>query len=284
MSADAELWAELRDIARVYLGSAPEQMRARVGTALEVADARDVRGVVGWLFGVLGGLEYTVGRREEAERYLGAAVALAEERGDGDLRVWILSEQALIADYDGEPERVLALAEEGVAATSRPTFATVRLLALAARARAALRDRTAAEAALGRARMALAELPVEQRGGGLFAYPEEKLASAEGDVWLRLGDPERALQALDRARQGYDGRDGERRSVIDRALVRLKIAAAHAAAGRPGVAAQLGEEALQLDGATSFASVRARARALGDVLGPHRDLPAVKRLLAQFTQ
>ncbi len=256
---------ELEAIAQAYLHSDPVALRPRVEAALAEAqgvtdDGIEARRLSGWLTGVLSSLAYTTGASDHARRLLGDALATADATGDGALRLWVRSQRALMDDGD---DGVDAPDDDDL---GPPSFAAVRLLALRARARAGRGDRGGAEAALARAWALLPRLPREQQGGGLFGYPEEKLASVEGDVWLRLHEPERARAALDRALRGYEAADGDRRSLIDRALVRLKLATALAVLGRRDEAAVLGGEALALDPRNQFASISRRAAALAEVL------------------
>jgi hypothetical protein len=259
-----EVRRELEAIGRVSLRSDPLELRPRVEAALAAARAADggieARRLSGWLTGVLSSLAFTSGAGDQARRLLREAVAAADATGDDALRLWLRSQRALMDDGDDGTD---APDDEEL---GPPSFAAVRLLALRARARAGRGDRAGAEAALARAWALLPRLPPEQRGAGLFGYPEEKLASVEGDVWLRLDEPERARAALERALRGYETAEGDRRSLIDRALVRLKLATALVALGRRDEAAALREEALALDPQHRFASIGLRAAALAEAL------------------
>lgn len=269
-----ELGRELAEIGRVYLASDPERLRPRVdaarSAALRAADEatstperREARRLSGWLEGVLASLAHTTGDRAEAQRRLRTAMATADDTGDDALRLWVRSQEALMEDHDGTGPPLGQTGDEDI---GPPSFAGVRLLALRARAAAGRGDAAAAAATLARAWALLAALPPAQRGGGLFGYPEEKLASVEGDVWLRLQEPQRARRALERSLRAYDEAEGDRRSVIDQALVRLKLGMALAALGLPDQAAVLGEQALALDPERRFTSVGLRAGALADAL------------------
>jgi hypothetical protein len=91
----------------------------------------------------------------------------------------------MLAAYTNRQQDVIALTNGGLEAAGRVASATaVKLASLQARAHATLGDRQAAEAALARARQMMAQVPEAEQDRGLFAFPEEKLVSHEGQVWL----------------------------------------------------------------------------------------------------
>jgi tetratricopeptide (TPR) repeat protein len=90
----------------------------------------------------------------------------------------------------------------------------------------------------------MAQLPQGEQDRGLFAFPEEKLASHEGQVWLQLGAPERAQESLQQALRLLDSATGGRRSPVDQAMVRLHLARSHAELGQFDEARQQAEQAL----------------------------------------
>jgi tetratricopeptide (TPR) repeat protein len=155
---------------------------------------------LGYLRGILASLSFALGDHAAAQAYCATALAIAQELGHRRLKAWVLSTESQLATYHGDHHRVIELTQAGLAAAAgTPTFAAVKLASLQAKAHASLGDRGAAEAALANARRSLALVPPEEQVGGLFSFPEEKLASHEGDVYLRLGEPRRAQQALWRA-------------------------------------------------------------------------------------
>jgi hypothetical protein len=104
----------------------------------------------------------------------------ADAAGDGQLRAWILSIQAMLAAYTNRQQDVVDLTDAGLEAAGQAASATaVKLASLQARAHATLGDRRAAEAAMALARQTMARVSPEAQDRGLFAFPEEKLASHE---------------------------------------------------------------------------------------------------------
>jgi tetratricopeptide (TPR) repeat protein len=171
----------------------------------------------------------------------------ADEAGDRQLRAWILSIQAMLAAYANRHQDVIDLTNTGLEAAGRVASATaVKLASLQARAHATLGDRQATEAALARARQMMAQVPQAEQNRGLFTFPEEKLASHEGQVWLQLGAPERAQKPLQRALRLLDSATGARRSPVDQAMVRLHLARSQAELGQFDQARQQAEQALAL--------------------------------------
>ena len=150
---------------------------------------------LGYLTGILAQLSLAQGDHDATQGHCAAAMRAADEAGDRQLRAWILSIQAMLAAYTNRHQDVIDLTNTGLAAAGRVASATaVKLASLQARAHATLGDRQAAEAALARARQMMAQVPQAEQDRGLFAFPEEKLASHEGQVWLQLGAPERAQE------------------------------------------------------------------------------------------
>ena len=173
---------------------------------------------LGYLTGILARLSLARGDHHATEGYCAAAMQAADEVGDGQLRAWILNIQAMLAAYTDQHQEVVDLTTAGLEAAGQAAGATaVKLASLQARAHANLGDRAAAEAAMALARQTMEQVPPEQQERGLFAFPEEKLASHEGQVWLQLGAPERAQKPLRRALHLLDSAIGARRSPVDQA-------------------------------------------------------------------
>jgi uncharacterized protein HemY len=134
------------------------------------------------------------------------------------------------------------------------------------------------------ARQTMAQVPPEEHDGGLFAFPEEKLASHEGQIWLQLGDPQRAQEPLQRAQRLLDSAMGPRRSPVDQAMVRLHLARSHAELGQFEQARQRAEEALALHCQRPVDHTRRRARELATLLQPDGDTQATQRILQELTR
>jgi hypothetical protein len=143
---------------------------------------------LGYLTSILAQLSLAQGDHDATKAHCAAAIRAADAAGDGQLRAWILSIQAMQAAYTNRHQDVIDLTDAGLeVASQQASAAAVKLASLQARAHANLGNRAAAEAAMARARRTMGQVPPQQQERGLFAFPEEKLASHEGQVWLQLG-------------------------------------------------------------------------------------------------
>jgi tetratricopeptide (TPR) repeat protein len=189
----------------------------------------------------------------------------------------------MLAAYTNRQQDVIDLTNAGLEAASQVASATaVKLASLQARAQANLGNQPAAEAALARARQTMAQVPPAEQDRGVFAFPEEKLASHEGQVWLQLGAPGRAQEPLRRALRLLDSATGARRSPVDQAMVRLHLARSHAQLGQFDAARQRAEEALALHRQRPVDHTRRRARELATLLEPYGDAEATQKILQEL--
>jgi tetratricopeptide (TPR) repeat protein len=283
-------------VARAYLTAAPaeltEEVRLYVAWVRRLLDnsrapAQHHRLYVqfGYMTGILAQLSLAQGDHDATQGYCAAAMQAADEAGDGQLRAWILSIQAMLAAYTNRHHDVIDLTGAGLEATGQMASATaVKLASLQARAHAALGDRQAAEAALARARQTTAQVQPEEQERGLFAFPEEKLASHEGQVWLQLGAPERAQESLQRALRLLNSAKGARRSPVDQAMVRLHLTRSHAELGQFDEARQQAEQALALHRQRPVDHTRRRAHELATLLQPYKEAEATQKILQELAR
>lgn len=240
---------------------------------------------LGYLTGLLAQLSLAQGDHTATQAYCAAAMRAADEVGDDQLRAWILSIQAMLAAYTNRHQDVIDLANAGLqAAGGRATATAIKLASLQARAHANLGNQAAAGAAMARARETLAQVPPQEQDRGLFAFPEEKLASHEGQVWLQLGAPERAQRPLRRALRLLDSATGARRSPVDQAMVRLHLARSHAELGQFDQARQQAEQALALHRQRPVDHTRRRAQELATLLKSYGESEATQKILHELTR
>jgi tetratricopeptide (TPR) repeat protein len=240
---------------------------------------------LGYLTGILANLSLAQGDHDATQAYCAAAMQAADEAGDRQLRAWILSTQAMLAAYTNRHQDAIDLTNAGLeAAGQRATATAVKLASLQARAHATLGDRQAAEAALSLARQTMAQVSPEEQDRGLFAFPEEKLASHEGQVWLQLGAPERAQESLQRALRLLDSATGGRRSPVDQAMVHLHLARSHAELGQFDEACQQAEQALALHRQRPVDHTRRRAHELATLLTSYDESEATQKILHELTR
>jgi tetratricopeptide (TPR) repeat protein len=240
---------------------------------------------LGYLTSILAQLSLAQGDHDATKAHCAAAMRAADAAGDGQLRAWILSIQAMQAAYTNRHQDVIDLTNAGLEVAGQQASATaVKLASLQARAHANLGNRAAAEAALARARQTMGQVPPQQQERGLFAFPEEKLASHEGQVWLQLGAPERAQKSLQRALHLLDSATGSRRSPVDQTMVRLHLARSHAELGQFDQARQRAEEALALHRQRPVDHTRHRAQELARLLKPYGEAEATQKILHELTR
>jgi tetratricopeptide (TPR) repeat protein len=238
---------------------------------------------LGYLTGILAQLSLAQGDHDATQADCALAMQAADAAGDGQLRAWILSIQAMLAAHTNRHQDVIDLTNAGLQAASEQASATtVKLASLQARAQATLGNRAAAEAAMALARQMMAQVSPKEHDRGVFAFPEEKLASHEGQIWLQLGDPERAQEPLQRALRLLDSATGPRRSPVDQAMVRLHLARSHAELGQFDQARQRAEEALALHRQRPVDHTRHRARELATLLKPNDEARATQKILQEF--
>jgi tetratricopeptide (TPR) repeat protein len=240
---------------------------------------------LGYLTGILAQLSLAQGDHDATQAYCAAAMQAADQVGDGHLQAWILSIKATLAAYTNQQQDVIDLTNTGLQATGQKASTTaIKLASLQARAHAILGDRKAAEAAMALARQRMVQVPPEEQGRGLFAFPEEKLASHEGQVWLQLGALERAQKSLQRALRLLDIATGARRSPVDQAMVHLHLARSHAELGDFNQARQHAEQALVLHRQRPVDHTRRRAQELAMLLESHDEAEAMHKVLQELTR
>jgi tetratricopeptide (TPR) repeat protein len=240
---------------------------------------------LGILTGILAQLSLAQGHHDATQAHCAVAMQAADKVGDRQLRAWILSIEAMLAAYTNRHQDVIDLTDAGLrSAGQAASTTTAKLASLQARAHATLGNRQAAEAALAWARQMLGQVPPEEQERGLFAFPEEKLASHEGQVWLQLGAPERAQESLQRALRLLDRATGARRSPVDQAMVRLHLARSHAELGQFDQACRQAEQALALHRQRPVDHTRRRALELVTLLKPYDEAEATQKILQEFTR
>jgi tetratricopeptide (TPR) repeat protein len=286
----------IEHIARIYLTAAPAELthevrlyvawvRRLLNNSRAPAQHHRLYVQLGYLTGILAQLSLAQGDHHATQGYCAAAMRAADEAGDGQLRAWILSIQAMLAAYTDQHQDVIDLTNAGLEAAGQAAGATaVKLASLQARAHAILGDRQAAEVAMALARQTMAQVPPEQQDRGLFAFPEEKFASHEGQVWLQLGAPERAQEPLQRALCLLDSATGARRSPVDQAMVHLHLARSHAELGQFDQARQHAEQALALHRQRPVDHTRRRAHELATLLTSYDGAEGTQKILQELAR
>ena len=157
--------AELTDAVRLYVA----WVRRLLNNSRAPAQHHRLYVQLGYLTGILAQLSLARGDHHATEGYCAAAMQAADAAGDGQLRAWILSIQAMLAAYTDQHHEVVDLTTAGLEAAGQAAGATaVKLASLQARAHANLGNRAAAETAMALARQMMEQVPPEQQERGLI--------------------------------------------------------------------------------------------------------------------
>ncbi|MET7390517.1 XRE family transcriptional regulator [Streptomyces sp. NPDC005529] len=234
-----QLMAETRALATDYLTSDPvvlftrtRHLRDRTFSLLEghqyPRQSADLYVAAGYLCGLLAWMSSDLGQLRDADTQGRTAWLCAELAGHNDLRAWVLSTRSKVCFWDGRLREAIAYARRG--ATCRPG-GTVGVLLACQEADAwsqlgahdeAIEALTRAEGLRGRT------LDVDDIGGIFSCQParQENYAAA---VYLRVGEPEKALRAADNALTLMAGQTV--RAYGTEAQIHISKASAHLATG-----------------------------------------------------
>ena len=130
-----------------------------------------------------------------ALRWYRTATGLADESDDTATRVWVRGRGALTMGYEGADRgRVIALAEEAVALSAKPSAGLLEAQVALAQAQAAVGLGAEAQRSLD---AALDMFPDVETSGAptIYAMPAWRMAMSASLVYCRLGDARRATRA-----------------------------------------------------------------------------------------
>ena len=231
-----QLDEDVRRLARDYLNKPPlplmlatVRVRNRVFTLLEGRQhpnqTRHLYLIAGRLCGLLAWMASDVGRHSEADTQARTGWLCAELADADGLRAWIRATQSKVAYWDGRVRESARLADDGLRMAA-PDSARVLLASLGARAWARLGNTDDAHAALARAEEER-EHAGEDEVGGLYGFSEAQQSYVAGTTYLWLQEPERALQAADRAVWLYEAGNPADRFYGAEMLALIDAATAH---------------------------------------------------------
>ncbi|MFF3337834.1 XRE family transcriptional regulator [Streptomyces flavidovirens] len=163
-----------------------------------------------------GWFAFDSGQHDEAQRYFLAAVRAAKASGDIRLGAGALSYMAIHGYSTGAPQDAVTAARaarEKVKGISTP-FLEAMLLTRQARGHAKLGERQATLAALGHAAELCAQGRSENDPSWLYWINEGEIHGQAGSSHLDLGDPQRAVDSLTRAREALNPTDLRTRGLI----------------------------------------------------------------------
>jgi len=220
-------------------------------------------------------------RKEHPARWaFRAAGEAAVEAEDDLLGAWVVASESMIPTYNGDPWEVLALTRRGqrLAAGARSTV-VAKLAALEAKAHASLGNHGAARDALAYANRAMATATAEETRPGVFGFTPAKNFFYEGTCHVRLGQPDAALAASQRALALYQ----PTKAFMEPTIARIDMAMAFAKKGDLDQACQLSRQVSALSADLLTGPILARVQEFFAGLEPrHRALPAVQEVREQL--
>ncbi|MFD3399847.1 hypothetical protein ACFWUU_04170 [Kribbella sp. NPDC058693] len=214
--------------------------------------------------------------RTAFRRWARTARVASAEAGDPLTQSWMLAQEAYGHFYSNDLSEAIAVAERAQEVSSAPGGVGAPLAAaLEARACAAIGDRRATTAALGRAEEHVSHLSGDALLPSAFGYNEAQLAFHAGSAYTRLRELPAAFAAQERALLLAAPGD-----YTDRAMTRLDRAACFAVDGDVTASAQeIAGTLLGLDDEQRRGIIDGRARdVIGGMSTKQRQLPVVREL------
>lgn len=223
-----------------------------------------------------GWLSDDLGDRDAGSRWLDRAASMAQEADDHEFCAYVLARKAQRMTGGGDEDRVVGLARAAARVPGAPALVRAFAAAQEAQGSAINGDAAAFEEAMDRARSlvdAAASAHLDDDTLGSFCTTPY-LSAHEGEGWLRLGKPRRAIDSFTTAVNQWPER--YRR---ERGMYLSRTAHAYLAASEPDQAAATAIDALAHAKATSSARIRRDVTALSRQLKPFRARAEVRTLL-----
>ena len=214
------------------------------------------------LSNIVGEILFNAGGFSQAREWYKTAEHAANDAGDRYLADIALGGLAYLPTYSDDPRGVIALLTPRLDSGPTATPAVSWLWGLRARAHAALDEATDFNRAIENARECLARSSQELIIPGIFSCVPQKLAFYEANGAVLLNEPQRALQAADRALAIYDMSE-----TTEPALVQLDRASALVQSREASEACRLAVTAVTAPATYRSVSVRTRARRFNHLLG-----------------
>ncbi|WP_431886414.1 helix-turn-helix domain-containing protein [Micromonospora wenchangensis] len=222
-----------------------------------------------------GWLSDDLGDRTAGDRWLDRASGMAQEADDREFSSYVLARRAQRMVGTGDDDRVIGLARAASRCHDVPPL--VHAFAAAQEAHGSTLDNDTAgfQTAIERAQTLVATGSAidDEHALGSFCTPPY-LAAQEGEGWLRLNQPHRAITSFTTAVNQWP--DRYRR---ERGMYLSRTAHAYLAAAEPEQAATTADEALTLATTTGSARVHRDILALTRQLKPFSHHPQVRELL-----
>lgn len=272
-------------------GFASELLTGQLRWAVSLLDAHVDRGISDQLHSAVGELAvgaawsaHDAGNNNSAHRCHQVALHCAEWSDDWEIRAETLADMSRIAQYGGDGEAALTLAEQGLIRSDRLTpLRRAYLTGVLARAHGVRRDGEDCLAAIGQAEDLFAAADPAQEAPAMVAfYGTAQLAGDTGYALGYLGIhgqyTRQAIERLHRAVNSYD--PGKVRA---RTLGLIRLASLNFVQGDPEHATAIAHDALHGAGSLHSHRVTDYLVELRRTAWRHRTVPGVARLRKRIT-
>jgi hypothetical protein len=225
-----------------------------------------------------GWLSDDLGDRASGDRWLNRAGSMAQEADDQEFWAYVLARKAQRMVGTGDEDRVVGLARAASRLPDTPPLVHAFAAVQQAHGSAVEKDTSAFQAAIEHAHTLIATAPPTRDNGTLGTFcTRPYLAAQEGEGWLRLNQPDKAIDSFTTAVNKWP--DHYRR---ERGVYLSRTAHAYLAASEPGRAATIAAQALTVATTTGSARARRDVTALARQLAPFSGQPEVRQLLDQL--
>ncbi|WP_460806131.1 helix-turn-helix domain-containing protein [Micromonospora zhanjiangensis] len=225
-----------------------------------------------------GWLSDDLGDRAAGDRWLERAGSMAQEADDQEFWAYVLARKAQRMVGTGDEDCVVGLARAASRLVDAPALVHAFAAVQQAHGSASERDVSAFQTAIEDAHALVATASPTGGDSALGSFcTRPYLAAQEGEGWLRLGQPRRAIDSFTAAVNEWP--DRYRR---ERAVYLSRTAHAYLAASEPGQAARVAAEALTTATTTGSARVRRNVTVLARKLEPFSGRQEVRLLLDQL--
>ena len=220
----------------------------------------------GWLCDDLGDLH-------SGTRWLHLAMDLSQEADDAEFTAFVLARKAQRAAAARDDDRSVGLAKAAARSPQAPALVRAFAAVQQAHGHAIAGQRYAFQEAIDTARDLTEPIDPQQTDLGSFCTPAYVQAH-EGEAWLRLGEPARAVACFDAAIAEWPASYSR-----DRGLCLARAAAAHLSSDDPERAAHTAREALAVAATTRSARIRREVERLTTDAARLPDQAALRSLL-----
>lgn len=225
-----------------------------------------------------GWLSDDLGDRTAGDRWLERAGSMAQEADDQEFWAYVLTRKAQRMVGTSDEDRVVGLARAASRLADTPPLVHAFAAVQQAHGSAIDGDASAFQTVIEHAHALVATTSPTGNDSTLGSFcTRPYLAAQEGEGWLRLGQPRRAIDSFTTAVNQWPDRYRRERGVY-----LSRTAHAYLAASEPGQAATVAAEALTTATTTGSARVHRNVTALARQLEPFSGQQEVRQLLDQL--